>query len=316
MTDFNLELLPPDISAYKAGNTGVDYATTFDGGKAGPHVMVSAVVHGNELCGAMALDWLFKSGLRPVQGRLTLIFVNVDAFLSFDPENPTASRFVEEDFNRLWTSEVLDGPRRSVELTRARAIRPLVDQVDLLLDIHSMQRHCDPLMMAGVLPKGRLLAEGVGIPEHIVMDAGHAAGRRMRDYEAFSDPSSDKVALLVECGQHWEASSETVAKQSMLRFLVHTGALDIESVGPYLEENEAAQRVVEVSGPVTIETDNFRFVEEFQGLEVIERAGAVIGYDGDKPVRTPYDDCVLIMPTQRTVGHKGTSAVRLGRFIE
>jgi len=30
-------------------------------------------------------------------------------------------------------------------------------------------------------------------------------------------------------------------------------------------------------------------------------------------VRTPYDDCVLIMPSRRLV--KGQTAVRLGRYV-
>ena len=60
MSDHHLiELIAPDISAYRAGNTGIDYVTTFDSGIAGPHVMVSAVTHGNELCGAVTLDFLF-----------------------------------------------------------------------------------------------------------------------------------------------------------------------------------------------------------------------------------------------------------------
>ena len=34
---------------------------------------------------------------------------------------------------------------------------------------------------------------------------------------------------------------------------------------------------------------------------------------GDQPVTTPYDDCVLIMPTRRP--KKGETAVRIGRFV-
>jgi hypothetical protein len=47
---------------------------------------------------------------------------------------------------------------------------------------------------------------------------------------------------------------------------------------------------------------------------VIPRAGTVIAYDAGKEIRTPYDDCVLIMPTRRLV--RGQTAVRLGRFEE
>src|SRR3546814_5453602 len=73
------------------------------------------------------------------------------------------------------------------------------------------------------------------------------------------------------------------------------------------------QRFVEVTGPVTITSENFRFVETFNGLEVIPKAGTVIAYDGDAPVTTPYDDCVLIMPSRRL--NPGASAVRLGRYV-
>src|SRR3546814_7690048 len=92
--------------------------------------------------------------------------MNVAAYLSFDPANPTASRFVDEDFNRLWTAEVLDNPeRKSAELTRARTVRPYIGTVDLLLDIHSMQRKQPAMMMAGPLAKGRELAKAVGRSE-------------------------------------------------------------------------------------------------------------------------------------------------------
>src|SRR3546814_7657548 len=67
------------------------------------------------------------------------------------------------------------------------------------------------MMMAGPLAKGRELAKAVGPPEIVVTDAGHAAGKRMRDYEGFADPASPKNALLVECGQHWEAASALIA---------------------------------------------------------------------------------------------------------
>lgn len=311
--EYPVELSAPDISAYKAGNTGIDYITTFDSGAPGPHVMISAVVHGNEVCGAITLDWLMKLGVRPKQGRLSLGFMNIEAYNSFDPKAPLASRFVEEDFNRLWDAATLDGPRDSVELRRARTVRPFMDTVDRLLDIHSMQHATGALMLAGPLDKGRKLAEGVGVPEMVVMDEGHAAGRRMRDYAGFRDPSSPKDALLVECGQHWEKSSETVAKETALRFLLYTGAVDMDFAGPHLGPTPPKQTIVEITDPVTIETDNFRFDSDYRGMEIIPQAGTVLGHDGDKPVVTPHDNCVLIMPSRRL--HKGGTAVRLGRII-
>ena len=312
-TTYPVNIEAPDISPYRKGNTGVDYVTTLDSGRSGPHVMLSAIVHGNELCGAIALDYLMRHEVRPVAGKLTIAFMNVAAFDTFDESNPTVSRYVDEDFNRLWTREVLDGDRDSVELRRARAVRPIVDDVDYLLDIHSMQHSTVPLMMCGPREKGRRLARDIASPKHVVSDAGHAAGRRMRDYEAFSDATSPRNALLVECGQHWEPDSAAVAKEIALRFLAHYEVVEPEFVEEHLGAvPPVEQHVIEVTGPVTIQTDHFRFTEDFSGMEVIEKQGTLIGWDGDSEVRTPYDNCVLIMPSRRL--RKGESAVRFGRY--
>jgi hypothetical protein len=74
----------------------------------------------------------------------------------------------------------------------------------------------------------------------------------------------------------------------------------------------ARQRVIEVTAAITIASDAFAFALPVDGLTVIPRRGTVLAHDGDTPVRTPYDDCVLIMPTRRP--KCGDTAVRLGRF--
>ena len=313
--NYAIELTPPDIEPYRAGNTGIDYVTTLDSGSAGPHVLVTAVTHGNEICGAIALDRLFRAGLRPRQGKLTLAFDNVAAYRNFDRRAPIGSRFVDEDFNRLWAPATLDGERQSTELTRARALRPIVDAADFLLDIHSMQYATAPLMLAGMLERSVMLARRVGIPELIVCDAGHAAGPRMRDYGGFGDPRSSKTALLIEAGQHWERRAAEVATDVMLRFLVILGALsrdDAQAIAGTEFDAHPRQRVIQVTEAVTITGENFEFVQDFRGLEVLPQKGTLIGREDGREVRTPYDDCVLIMPSRRLV--KGQTAVRLGRY--
>ena len=313
MSAYPVELEAPDIRPYRAGNCGIDYVSTFDSNKTGPHLMLAALTHGNELCGAIALDWLLRQGVRPRAGRLTLAFMNVAAYARFDRKDPSASRCVDEDFNRVWKEEVLDGARDSAELRRARELRPLVDSVDALLDIHSMQHATPALMICGMTRKARALALNLGTPAHLVCDAGHAAGRRMRDYGAFADSASPKNALLIECGQHWERASATVAIDAMLRFLLHFGAIEPDFAAPHLAPLPAAQRVVEVTQAVTVDTDDFRFAAPYVGMELIARAGTVIGHDGARAVATPYDNCVLIMPSMRL--RKGETAVRLGRIV-
>ena len=312
--NFEVHLLPCDISAYRKGNTGIDYVTTFDSGLPGPHVMVNALTHGNELCGAHALTYLFENDVRPVRGRLTMSFANVAAYETFDAANPYASRFVDEDFNRLWDRSTLDGSRTSCELIRARAMREVFAAADHLLDIHSVDLPQPAMLLAGRRAKGRALAAAIGKPRHVVMDRGHDAGKRVRDFAAFDDAESLKSACLVECGYHFHTQATEIAIETSLRFLRHFGIVS-ESFGDSRlpQEVDEPQLFVEVTDPVTIETDDFRFVRTFQGFEVISEEATLIAHDGDRPICTPYPDCVLVMPAREP--SPGKTAVRLGRIV-
>jgi predicted deacylase len=316
MAEPAVEISAPDIAPWRRGNTGIPYVTTFDSGVAGPHAVITALVHGNELCGAWALVRLLEREVRPRRGRLSLAFVNTAAYERFDPTHPKLTRYVDEDLNRVWDPRTLHGPRRSAELERAREIRPLIEDADYLLDLHSMQLPAPALLLCGLTDKGRRLARALGYPGFVVADAGHQGGARMRDFGAFADPHSPRTAALVECGQHWARSSVNVALATCRRFLdvldlVTPAALDAVAEAP---APAAPQRLIEVTHAITVNGGPFRFTEDFQGFEVIARQGTVIGHDGDRPVRTPYDECVLIMPSRRL--GPGLTAVRLGRFVE
>jgi len=311
-----VELSAPDIEPHRRSSTGVDFVHTFESGKPGPHVMINAVTHGNEICGAIVVDRLLRQGLKPRRGALTLSFANVDAFFRFDPREPYATRFVDEDFNRVWTHEALEGPRDSVELRRARKLRPFVEAADYLLDIHSMLEPSPPVMICGPLDKGIAFAFDVGVPELVVSDVGHSNGRRMRDYGGFGDADSERNALLVECGQHWERAAERVAWETTWRFLRRVDVVDAEIVNASLPAAAPAnQRLVRVTEAVVARTPRFRFARAFTGMETVPKAGDVIAYDDDEPVRAPYDNCVLVMPVPNNV-KTGLTAVRLGKIVD
>lgn len=315
MSLYPIEIEFPDLTPYRAGNGDIPYVHSFDSGVPGPHVMVNALTHGNEVCGAIVVKALLDFGIRPRRGRLTLSFANVDAYERFDARVPDASRYIDQDFNRVWTRETLnDASRQSSELRRARALRPLVDTVDLLLDLHSMHERSAPLTVSGPLNKGIALARTLGAPPTIISDAGHPEGRRLRDYEGFGDPASPKNAVLIECGQHWEAAAVGVGQDSTARFLMLSGVVNETDlpVG-WLGARSSAPRVIRVTDPVVATSMDFRFAGPYTGLETFPDAGTVIGWNSGDPVVTPYPNCVLVMPSLRQL-KPGVTVVRFGRM--
>jgi hypothetical protein len=152
------------------------------------------------------------------------------------------------------------------------------------------------------------------MPQYVVSDQGHSAGKRMRDYGDFGDPSSPRNALLLEAGQHWEKSSEAVSIDAALRFLKLSGCVEAN----WLEDDQLSlpnsQSLIEVTDRITIHNATFRFAAPFTGFECIKETGTILGWDGNVEVRTPYDNCILIMPNRRL--YKGQTAVRLGRNID
>lgn len=313
---YPIELGFPDISGYAEGNNGIPYVFSFDSGLAGPHVMVNSITHGNEVCGAITIAALLDQGIRPRRGRLTLSFANVSAYESFDPDNPDASRCVDQDFNRVWNRSLLnDASQDSIELRRARTMRPVLDTVDLLLDLHSMHERSVPLIVCGALDKRIAFARSLGTPATVISDEGHPEGRRMIDYEGFDDSSSPKNALVVECGQHWEASAVVVAKDATARFLTMTGAVNVGDLMPgWFVPAPTSLRVIRVTEPLVATSSNFRFAESYTGLETFSQAGSVIAWQDGQPVVTPYPDCVLVMPSVRQL-RPGATVARFGRLL-
>ena len=322
MSEPTFALAPPELGVWRAGNTGTEGVWQFDSGLPGRYAMVSALVHGNELCGAWAIQGLLEAGVRPLRGTLTLALCNLAAFDRFDATRHDASRFVDEDLNRQWSNERIDGGQTQ-ERRRAVTLRPFVAQADWLLDLHSMHESGAPLLLTGMHPRNLELARQLRAPEHVVVDAGHQDGVRMRDYGRFGQPDDvapDACALLIECGFHGDLSSRAVAQDQCVRFLDAAGVLPADEAGRRLPgwrlPDAPRQWALHVTGPVVAQSERFCFTQPFAGLEVIAKAGTVIGHhDGagqGEPVATPYDDCVLVMPSVRQA-RAGVTVVRFAR---
>jgi hypothetical protein len=72
--------------------------------------------------------------------------------------------------------------------------------------------------------------------------------------------------------------------------------------------------VVRVTDAVVAGSTDFRFADNYTGLETFPQAGTVIGWNQGEAVRTPYPNCVLVMPSLRQL-RAGVTVVRLGRLL-
>ena len=307
---FEVQLAPPDLDPWRDGNTGIPGVTSFAAHAPGPHVALLALAHGNEIAGAIVLDRLLRTGLRPGRGRLSFAFLNLAAFDRFDPRQPTLSRFIDEDMNRAWDPAVLDGPRRSCELDRARAVRPFVETVDIALDLHSMLWDSDPLVLCGTSPQGRALGLALGTPPLVVADHGHAGGKRLIDYPRFTDPALPSAAVLIEAGQHWEPAT-VATTEATVAALLHGQEMVASPAPPPFARPRA--RLAEVTTVVTATTSSFTFVQPWRSGTVIPRRNTLLAFDGTVEIRTPHDECLIVMPSLRP--SRGHTAVRLARFV-
>ena len=300
------EVLPRDLSAYRQGNIGIDYVHRFVSGRPGPHVLINALTHGNELCGMTAVTHLLDQGVRPLIGTLTLSFANVEAYESFDPAQPFDSRQIVHNMNRIWSSDMLDGQDDSPELRRARQMRAVVEAADHVLDIHSTSQDVEPFWVYPAFARNGRVAMSVGMPQiHLVMPNGLGSGTPLIEYGAFADPAHHGAALVVECGQHFKTRAGEVALSAAQGFLAYFGLIEPRATAP-----QAPARRYELLQTCIVRSTEFRFVKPCVGFEVFAQ-GELIAVNGDEEIRALCDDCTILMPTREPM--VGREAVYLAK---
>ena len=296
-----IEVLPRDLSRYRAGNIGIDYVHRFESGKPGPHVMINGLTHGNEFCGMVAVCHLLDSAVRPKIGTLTLSFANVAAYETFDPAQPFESRLITHNLNRIWSSAWLDGSENSIELRRAREMRPAVAAAEHILDIHSTSQDVVPFWVYPAFERNAAVARALPRPGvHLVMPAGLGSGTPLIQHGAHAGAEAPGAALVVECGQHFKQTSADLALAVAQDFLGHLGLIERD-----VRPAAAPPRRYELLRTHVIQNPSFAFTRPVIGFETFA-GGELIATDGPLEIRAPCDDCTIFMPAREAVvGREG-----------
>lgn len=285
--------IAPPLGPWSAGNTGVAGVWSFGAEAPGPHVMINALTHGNEPCGARALLHLLGQGVRPGKGRLTLSFANLAAYDAFRDGSARPGRFLDRDLNRLWRDDWIDADADSREARRARELRPAVAAADILLDLHSTATVARPFYVLADLAKTRALAEGIAWPPTLqLMPGGCAEGRHLIDYGRFDDPADPAVALTLECGRHGDAVAGDTAIAAAIRFLEVVGTLAPGALAGGPPRHTGPGEIFRTGEPYVVATDRYRFTGRTDGFYSVT-AGEPVAMEGDEPVLAPYDATIV-----------------------
>ncbi len=252
-----------------------------------PHVGVMGAVHGDERCGLETLarlrELVERGALWPTKGTWVLIHGNPAA-------SEAGRRYTRggSDLNRLFDyafERDLPRERWSPEHERAAALRPVLEGLDALLDLHSATWPTPPFALINDVPASADLARRLGFD--FVTHGWAGPGLLMDRVTIGVMQRLERPGLSVECGQH---GAEETVEQAFLcaqRFLRACDVLegDAELGDPlFLRVTEIIHRP----------SEGFRFTRPIRGLEQLQ-AGEVFAADrlAELRVREP---CYVLLP--------------------
>jgi len=274
------------------------HSTTYTARQPGTRLIITGAVHGNEICGTLALRRLMhaldEGSLKLVRGTLTLVPVT----------NPLAyargTRVGDRNLNRRLQPTATP---REFEDEIANWLCPLLRGHDALLDLHSFHTGGEPFVMVGPLNNAGTLepfsraaeeeafARVLGVRRFVDgwldtyargvarrraanipgMDCDEAYGIGTTEYMR----AGGGLALTLECGQHQDPMAPEVAWRAVMNSLIHFGLIEGEAPQPV--EHRQSLRLHDV---IDRHDAADRFEREWRSFDVLD-AGTLIGTRAD-----------------------------------
>ena len=253
-----------------------------------PHVGVLGAIHGNETCGLETIRRLRREAeqgeLHVPHGTVVLIHGNpaaseIHARCTDDGEDINRIldfAFVEELPKEAW------GP----EHYRALELKPVLEGLDALLDLHSASEVTPPFAIINDVPGARELVGRLGI--RYVTHAWNELAERVTIGVL---ARNGKPGISVECGQHDDPTAVQEALRITRRYLE---AMHASDGAPHASEETVWLEVTEV---LKKPSPSFRFTETIRGLDHLP-AGMVVGTDGTVELRL-REAAVAVLPNDR-----------------
>ncbi|PID34953.1 MAG: hypothetical protein CR971_00605 [candidate division SR1 bacterium] len=242
--------------------------TVIDSGKPGKNIGILAITHGNETVGLKIFKYLeeditIKKKLQ--QGKIFLITMNPLAYKK-------QTRFIDDNMNRI--SNQIFNPQ-SYEYKRLEELKPILNELDIVLDIHSFSNSYD---LVAICDKNNIqTTKAIFSLETILVDdlkkSGSIIGYCKRN---------NTEGYGIECGHHNDPNGLEKGKQQIINFLSYYNAIHINSYNS--TNNIEHQNIYQFKEKIQPLTDNFTFTKPFVGFTSLEE-NEIFAKDQDKEYR-------------------------------
>ena len=280
----------------------------FAGPQSGPRLLVLGAVHGNEVCGTIAIgrvaEELNSGRLQLKSGQLTM--VPVTNRMAYD----RGQRAGDRNLNRNLAPSA--NPQDNEDRI-ANALCPLLAANEVLLDLHSFHSPGEPFVMLGpqdnngtLEPFSRArdeeaLATRLGVTRAVDgwLDT-YAAGAARRGGNAIYGIGTTEYmrtvggwGVTLECGQHNDPRAPDVAEQALRRTLAHLGMIDAPAPEPAARmQMLRLGEVIDRNDPVD------RFETDWTSFAPVA-AGDVIGWRATGEAVPASGAGFVVFPNQR-----------------
>ena len=170
----------------------------FDSGIPGKTLAVFGAVHGNEKCGTVAIRQAIDEGLKPARGKV--IYVPIC--------NPRAYaedvRFIDRNLNRhLYPKDAHEAYEDSLD----PLICGVLDEADILLDLHSYESQGGPFIFLGQAGEEDDFAKSLGVNDYVcgwseAFSNSSEAGAKESIGTTEYIRSKGGIGVTLECGHH------------------------------------------------------------------------------------------------------------------
>ena len=225
-----------------------------------------------------------------------------------------AARLLQQyNFHLMVTDLRMPGLDGMALIRKVRAEEPEMEVI--VLTAHGTVENAVEAMKLGAFD---YLTKPLSGPDEIALTVMRALERRrLREHRHRADVLEQLLVLFKELYLLTDLGKDrnALAHDTLARFLGLAGMAAPSWVASHTRlPLPSAQRLVRVTEPVVAKSTAFRFTVPVVAMSVIPQAGTPIAEDGGHVWTTPYDDCVLVMPSQRRF-KPGQTMVRLGQYV-